>query len=244
MDTGPDTGIPDPISTQESAKVNGHMSPRPSPRIPTPHSPRSSQDSGLDNMSKLGSVHPLKDNGLDSMGKMAGVAPFSRSPADVGLGSLGDLGDNLPFPSRASHTPKPDLTGQLPKRRFPRVQDIYVPATPAEDPFVVPTPPRLPRTPREIALQSYNILVSQIEPYMTLWNNYEDRVGIMQAELRSKGLKAANPTLDMNAIMDYIQRVRERDVVLEKSYSHAREMHMKALEDWASYRSAVVEIRK
>lgn len=247
MDTGPDTGIPDLTSAQESGKVNGNTSPRSglSSRISTPLSPRTSKDSGLDSMGKLGSVHPLKDNGLDSMNKMAGVAPFSRSPADVGLDGLDELKDNLPFPSQASHTPKPDLTGQIPKFKLrPDLRDLYAPATPAEEPFILPHPPKLPKTPKLVALESYNILVSQVEPYVTAWNNYEDAVGKLQLELRSKGLKADNVTLDMNAIMDYIQRVKERDITLEESYKQAREKHMKALEDWASYRSAVVDIRR
>lgn len=252
MDTGPDTGIPDPISTQQSAKANGHKSPgigpmgNSSPRIPTPLSPRVSKDGGLNTMGNLGSVHPLKDSGLDNMGKMAGVAPFCRSPADVGLAGLDDLKDALPFPSRASsHTPKPDLTGHLPKFKLrPDLRDLYAPTTPAEDPFVVPNPPKLPKTPRMITLESYNILVSQVEPYVTAWNNYEEKIQKLQAELNNRGLRADNVPLDMNVIMDYIKRVKEKDMILEESYRQARDMHMRSLEDWVIYRNKVVEGRK
>lgn len=252
MDTGPDTGIPDPISTHQSAKVNGHKSPglssmgNSSPRIPTPLSSRASRDGGLNTMNNLGSIHPLKESGLDNMGKMAGVAPFCRSPADVGLAGLDELRDNLPFPSRASsHTPKPDLTGHMPKpKNRPELRDLYAPTTPAEDPFVVPNPPKLPKTPRVITLESYNILVSQVEPYVTAWNNYEEKIQKLQAELNNKGLRADNVPLDMNVIMDYIKRVRDKDMALEESYRQAREIHMASLEDWVNYRNAVVEIRK
>lgn len=248
MDTGPDTGIPDPISTQQSAKVNMHKSPRlspmgsSSPRIPTPLSSRTSRDGGLNTLNNLG----LKDSALDSMGKMAGVAPFCRSPADVGLAGLDELKDSLPFPSRASsHTPKPDLTGHLPKFKLrPDLRDLYAPTTPAEDPFVVPNPPKLPKTPKLISLESYNILVSQVEPYVTAWNNYEEKIQRLQAELNNKGLRADNVPLDMNVIMDYINRVREKDMILEESYRQAREIHMGSLEDWVNYRNAVVEFRK
>lgn len=252
MDTGPDTGIPDPISTQQSATVNGHNSPgvgpmgNSSPRIPAPLSSRTSKDGGLNAMNNLGSVHPLKDGGLDSMGKMAGVAPFCRSPADVGLSGLDELKDSLPFPSRASsHTPKPDLTCHLPKHKLrPDLRDLYAPTTPAEDPFMVPNPPKLPKTPRVINLEYYNILVSQVEPYVTAWNNYEEKIHGLRAELNSKGLRADNVPLDMNSIMDYLQRVKEKDTILEEKYHQAREVHMRALEEWITYRNKVVEIRK
>lgn len=248
MDTGPDTGIPDPINIQASAKLNGHMSPRAnmspmgnlSPRIPTPLSPHVNKDSGFDTMGKLGSVHPLKDNGLDSMGGIAAVPPFTHSPANVGLSGLNDLKDSLPFLSRASHTPKPDLKGKLPKFRFPELRDIYV-ATPAESPFYLPVTPKFPKTPKSIDIATYNIFFANVELYVTKWNEYEENVHQLQAELCSKGLKATNVGLDMNAINDYIKRVKEKDLPLEESYRQSREKHMNALEDWMKYRNAVVD---
>lgn len=244
MDTAPDTGIPDPINIQPM-RLNGHMGPRSpmgniSSREPTPISPRSTKEDGLDTMHTLGSVHPLKANPLENMGSLASTAPFIRSPAEVGLNGFEELKDNLPFPSRASNTPKPHFPGPLPKLR-PDLRDIYGPATPMEDTFATPTPPKVPKTPGEIDLPTYNRFFVSVEGYVENWNAYEDKVRKQQAYLSSRSLKDVD--LNQDAIKNYIRRVKEEDFVLEESYRQAREKHMAALEDWLGYRERVINNR-
>lgn len=244
MDTAPDTGIPDPINIP-AMRLNGHMGPRSpmgniSSRAPTPISPRSTKEDGLDTMHTLGSVHPLKANPLETMGSMATTAPFIRNPAEVGLNGFEELKDNLPFPSRASNTPKPHFPGPLPKLR-PDLRDIYGPATPMEDTFTTPTPPKVPKTPAEIDLPTYNRFFVSVEGYVENWNAYEDKVRRQQANLSSRSLKDVD--LNKDAIKNYIRRVREQDFVLEESYRQAREKHMAALEDWLRYREKLVNNR-
>ncbi|CUS15567.1 unnamed protein product [Tuber aestivum] len=226
MDTAPDTGVPSP-TTGVRPKLSGLGIGLPvdgssaSPRSPLP--------------GQLG--------GLDTLGKFMGVPPFRH--ANVGLGGFDDVKGNLPSLPQPSIQPRqgPSLKGKLPRPFKPDIRDIYEPQTPAEEPFAVPLPPKIPKTPRTVTLESYNTLFYLVEPYIKKWNEYEGKYNDLHTRLSSAGLRDVM-TLDGNTIMNYITRVREKDIILEDSYRQAREKHMQALEGWVDYRNLVLELKQ
>ncbi|PWW74554.1 hypothetical protein C7212DRAFT_209593 [Tuber magnatum] len=226
MDTAPDTGVPSPTTGVR-------------PRLPRLGIGRPVEG----NLASPRSPLPGQLGGLDNLGKFMGVPPFRH--ANIGLESFDDIKNNLPFPSQTPIQPRqgPTLRGRFPKVFKPDIRDIYEPQTPAEEPFAVPLPPKVPKTPRTVTLESYNTLFYLVEPYIKKWNEYEGKYNDLHARLSSAGLRDVM-TLDGNTIMNYITRVREKDMILEDSYRQAREKHMQALEGWVNYRNLVLELKQ
>ncbi|KAG0137954.1 hypothetical protein HOY82DRAFT_319915 [Tuber indicum] len=228
MDTAPDTGVPSPtVSARPKLPRLGIGRPVDGDSA-SPRSPLPGQLGGLDNLGKFMSM------------------PFRH--ANAGLESLDDIKVNLPFPPQASIQPRQGPTPTLMKNRFskgfkPDIRSLYEPQTPAEEPFALPVPPKIPKTPRAVALESYNTLFYLVEPYIKKWNEYEGKYNDLHARLSSSGLHDVI-TLDDNTIMNYITRVREKDMALEDSYRQAREKHMQALESWVNYRNSVLGLRQ
>lgn len=228
MDTAPDTGVPSP-TVGIGPKLPRLSIGRPANSSPaSPRSPLPGQLGGLDNLSKFMSVPPFKH-------------------ASAGLENFDEIKSNLPLPSQVSiqarQGPTPTLKGKFPKVPKPDIRDLYEPQTPAEEPFAVPLPPKIPKTPRAVTLESYNTLFYRIEPYIKKWNEYEGKYNDLHTRLSSSGLHHVI-TLDGNTITNYIARVREKDTILEDSYRQAREKHMQALEGWVNYRKAILELKQ
>ena len=227
MDTAPDTGVPSP-----TAGVG--------PKLPRLSIGRSTGSNSASPRSPL----PGQLGGLDNLGKFMS-APLKRT--SVGLENFDEIKSNLPLPSQASiqprQAPTPTLKGKLPKVPKPDIRDLYEPQTPAEEPFAVPLPPKIPMTPRTVTLESWNTLFYRVEPYIMKWNEYEGKYNDLHTRLSSSGIREVI-TLDGNTIMNYITRVREKDMILENSYRQAREKHMRALEGWVHYRNAILGLKQ
>ena len=228
MDTAPDTGVPSP-----TAGVG--------PKLPRLSIGRSMDNNSASPRSPL----PGQLGGLDNLGKFMSASPLKR--ASVGLENFDEIKSNLPLASQASIQPRqapiPTLKGRFPKAPKPDIRDLYEPQTPAEEPFAIPLPPKIPKTPRNVTLESYNTLFYRVEPYIMKWNEYEGKYNDLHTRLSSSGLHDVI-TLDGNTIMNYITRVREKDTILENSYRQAREKHMQALEGWVHYRNAILELKQ
>lgn len=224
MDIEPDTGVPDPGARPKPDLGRINLAPPENGNTAPPRSPLPGQLGGLNNLSKL-----------------ATVPPFSH--VSVGLDGFEELKDMAPFPAQASRKPpvfSTEVREQFPKAFRPDLRALYEAQTPAEEPFAVPLPPKIPKTPRGVDLAAYNTLFYQVEPYIVKWNQYEKKYNDLHASLSSVAIKSIAVTLDGGAIMEYIRRVREKDMVLEEAYRQARERHMEALEKWVNYRNAVL----
>ncbi|RPA92441.1 hypothetical protein L873DRAFT_1831135 [Choiromyces venosus 120613-1] len=227
MDTAPDTGVPSPTAHAR-------------PKLPRVGIGRSVDSNSASPRSPL----PGQPGGLDNFGMFMNVPPL-RHP-NVGLENFEELKDNLPFPSQASNQPRqgptPTLKGKFPKILKPDIRDLYEPQTPAEEPFAVPIPPKIPKTPHTVTLEWWNTLFYQVEPYVMKWNEYEGKYNDLHTRLSSSGLRNV-VNLDGNTIMNYITRVRDKDILLENSFRQAREKHMQALESWVHYREQVLLLK-
>lgn len=125
------------------------------------------------------------------------------------------------------------------------------PQTPAEEErLIIPKPPRIPRIPRDVSLPSYNRFYNSLGPYIVEWNQYEEEIHKRRSELLKKGMQIpkgqedAPLNLDAVGIMNYISRVKDKDMVLDGVFKKARDRHMEALESWVKLRDEVMKLGK
>ncbi|KAI5848890.1 hypothetical protein BZA05DRAFT_89640 [Tricharina praecox] len=223
--------------------------------IPVPQNNRTKPIIPLANgMRKLniGTKKGKATTSLDMSG-MASVPPLSRSPADVGLGGFESLKESLPFPSQAATKPRVgDMRMKVPALN-PTTNEPYVfsippdfwnlyPQTPLEQPFVVPKAPSVPKIPKQVSLDNYNRFYNSLGSYIEDWNKYEADVHALRAELTSKSLHVSSTELlDTQDIVKYMERVKNKDTILDQSFTKARDRHLASLDMWVKLRENVLK---
>lgn len=77
---------------------------------------------------------------------------------------------------------------------------------------------------------------------MAAWKLYEAEIQRRRELLLKEDIAAegANMTKVMEGLSGYVNRVREYDVALDKTFEKAREKHLRGLEAWAELRRLVI----
>ena len=185
---------------------------------------------------------------MDGLG--AAMPTFGRSPADVGLGDFDTLKNALP--KKDTTSPKSPLSRQFRELRMGKKPSAIpnmprpamnampsgfwnsFPQTPGADvPFVPSKAPPIPKIPKEVSLEVYNRFYNNLGPYIEAWNKYESEVHALRAELKSQSMHVSSmQSLDSIDIVKYMDRVKNKDMVLDESFSKARTKHLDALTSW------------
>lgn len=225
----------------------------PDTRAPEPALPKSPLRPATANESGKAPAEKKKSLGLD-MSNIAGVPPLSRSPEDVGLGGFETLKDSLPFPSQPSEKP-PSNSGDLGRNTTPpnsagktlecipttNFLDMYPPTPAEEEPFIPPKAPPIPKVPHDVSLNAYNHFYESLGPYIKEWNKFEADVQSLRAKLANKSIHLpTQQTFDAQDIVKYMNRVKNKDMVLDRMFTKSRDRHMKSLDDWMKLREMVL----
>jgi len=222
--------------------------------MPAPQNNRTKPTIPLANSMRKLSIGTKKGKATTSldMNDMASVPPLSRSPADVGLGGFESLKESLPFPSQAATKTRvgnlrmkaPVLNPSTNEPLFSIPPDFWnlYPQTPLEQPFVVPKSPKVPKIPKQVSLDNYNRFYNSLGSYIEDWNKYEADVHALRAELTSKSLHVSSTELlDTQDIVKYMERVKNKDTILDRSFTKARDHHLASLDMWVKLRENVLK---